>query len=304
MLLFTEEPIAMSRSIRPLLHFLHIIGALLLAGLLSGCSALQIGYNNAPSLTYWWLDSYVDFNEAQSPQVRADLAALHAWHRKTELPAYAATLRKLQQLAPANVRPEQVCDLSAEVRGHLQRLSDRAEPAITALAPALGKEQLDHLARQFEKRNRKWREEWLEGTPAQRQARRIDKTVERAEMFYGRLDEAQLAVIRNRVASSSFDAQLSYREALRRQQDMLQTLKEHAGGAAHATHVKAEILALLERSLNSPDATYRRHLETMVMEGCQTIAALHNSTTPAQRLRAIEVLQGYETDARTLAAEK
>lgn len=290
----------MSRSIR----LFHIIGALLLALLLPGCSAIQLGYNNAPGLGYWWLDSYLDFNAAQSLKVRAELAALQAWHRKSELPAYAGTLHQLQQLAPATVSPEQVCDLYSEVRARLQRISDRAEPAVTAITPTLKTEQLDHLARQFDKRNQKWREEWLDGTPAQRSSRRFEKAVERAEMLYGRLEEAQLAVIRSSIASSSFDAQRSYRETLRRQQDTLQTLKEHSAGTTRAPHVKAEILALLERTLNSPDAAYRSHMEKITAEGCRTLAALHNSSTPAQRRHALETLRDYEADARALASEK
>ncbi|MCX7224461.1 MAG: hypothetical protein NT071_02345, partial [Burkholderiales bacterium] len=50
----------------------RIIG-LLLALLLSGCSALRLGYSQAPELAYWWLDSYFDFTEAQTTRVRADL---------------------------------------------------------------------------------------------------------------------------------------------------------------------------------------------------------------------------------------
>ena len=77
----------------------HIIGAGLLLVFLGGCSAVRIGYNNAPALAYWWLDSYIDFNDAQAMQVRDSLNTLQAWHRKTELPAYAELLRQMQGAA-------------------------------------------------------------------------------------------------------------------------------------------------------------------------------------------------------------
>ena len=41
-----------------------IIGVLALV-LLSGCSALRFGYNQAPELVYWWLDNHVDVSPAQ-----------------------------------------------------------------------------------------------------------------------------------------------------------------------------------------------------------------------------------------------
>lgn len=293
----------MSLSIRPQALFPRIIGGLLLV-LLAGCSAIKIGYNNAPSLTYWWLDSYIDFSETQTRQVRDNLDALHAWHRKTELPAYATTLRQMQRLAPGPISAEQVCELLTVSRAHLQRLGEQSERAISALVPTLKPEQLRHLAQQFDKRNRKWREEWLDGTPAERSARRLKVAVERAEMLYDRLEEPQLAILRKGIATSSFDPNLSYREVLRRQQDIAQTLKEHSSEPARSAHIKAEMLALISRSLNSPDPVYRSYFEKMVAESCRTLAALHSSASPAQREYALNRLKGYEEDATTLASQE
>jgi hypothetical protein len=36
-----------------------------LALALGGCSALRLSYNNAPTLLYWWLDGYADFDKSQ-----------------------------------------------------------------------------------------------------------------------------------------------------------------------------------------------------------------------------------------------
>lgn len=292
----------MTRSIRPLALLPRIIGGLLLV-LLTGCSAVKLGYSSAPTLTYWWLDSYLDFNNAQSQPVRDSLAALHSWHRRNELPAYADTLRRLQQLAPGNVTPAQICEAGAEVQSHLRHLGVQAADAISTLIPTLKPEQLRHLARQFDKRNQKWRAEWLDVTPAELFERRLKQAVERAEMLYGRLEDAQLALLRQGIERSSFDPRLSYREILRRQQDILQILREHsANGASRPTHVQAEVLALLERLRRSPDPVYRAQQEKMTAEACAHLAALHNSTSKVQRSKALETLQDYEADARALAS--
>lgn len=294
-------------------RFFHIIGArlaqtrawwtvLLLGLLLSGCSAVRISYNNAPELAYWWLDSYLDFDEAQSLRLRADLTALQAWHRARELPAYLGSLEKVRRLAPTQITPAQVCDLLAELRSHGQTLLDQTEPAVAALAPTLKAEQLDHLARQFAKRNQKWRDEWLAGTPAERSARRLRQLTERTEMLYGRLEEPQRAILRASVASSAFDATVNYREALRRQQDMLQTLRQLQSGNLSELRARSQVRALLVRSMNSPEAGHRSYLEKTSQESCQAFAALHNSITPAQRLQMMETLRDYETDVRSLMA--
>ncbi|MFM8901356.1 MAG: hypothetical protein ACKOF9_15630 [Burkholderiales bacterium] len=55
-----------------------IIGALCcLPVLLAACSAARLGYGQGPTLAYWWLDGYVDFNEAQSLRVREDLINIY-----------------------------------------------------------------------------------------------------------------------------------------------------------------------------------------------------------------------------------
>ena len=52
---------------------------------LQGCSAVKLGYQQLPNLSYWWLDSAVSFNEAQSVQVKDALTQLHRWHKREEL---------------------------------------------------------------------------------------------------------------------------------------------------------------------------------------------------------------------------
>lgn len=279
---------------------LRIIGALLPL-VLMGCSAVKTGYNNAPTLVQWWLDDYISFTPAQTPQLKDSLSTLHNWHRQQELPRYAAQLQTLRQLAPQAVSPQQVCAQQDLLRGHLQRLGEQAADGISRLAPSLEAAQLAQLQRQFERQNAKWRKEWLDLSPAELAAHRLEKSTERAEDFYGRLNEAQLALLRDRIAISSFDAALLWRERLRRQQDMLAVLREHRNGERPA-HVRAEVLALVRRNLESPDPVFRQRFEQLLQENCQTLAALHNSSTDKQRRHLVDKLQSYENDVRELMA--
>ncbi|MEK9802601.1 MAG: DUF6279 family lipoprotein [Curvibacter sp.] len=280
----------------------RIIGALLLV-LLAGCSALQTGYNNAPSLLYWWLDGYVDFNGEQADPVRESLLSLQAWHRREELPAYAALLQRLQQDGAQDLTPAQACAHLGQVRGHLQRLGMQSAMTLAPLVPTLQPEQLRHLARQLEKHDRKWREEWLDGSPEELLQRRLKRTVSRYEDFYGRLSEAQRALLRQRLLEVGFDARLAWAERQRRQRDLLRVLQEHRQGDRPA-HVEAELLAWVQRSFEPPDPAVRAYLGQLFDQGCQTLATLHNSSSPGQRRRLVDKLQGYETDLRALAAAR
>jgi len=283
-------------------RFTRIIGVLALACLLPACSALKIFYNQAPDFAYWYLDGYVDFTGAQSLQVKDDLGKLQAWHRQTQLPAYIDTLRRLRQRMPADMDAGQVCAVFADVRSKLVAVSHRAEPVVAALVGTLQASQLTQLERQLAKGNADYRETFLDGPPRKGRDKRYKQAVSRAEMLYGPLEEKQLTVIGQRMDQSRFDAALFYAEKLRRQQDALQTLRALVAERASAEKTRLALRGLMERWLNSPIAAHRDHLEGLTQEGCQTFAALHNSTTPAQRSKALETLDAYEQDLRALSS--
>lgn len=288
----------------------RIIGLLVLLpliALLQACSAVKVAYNQAPELGYWFMDSYLDFNGAQSLRVKAGLGELQAWHRQSQLPAYVETLQKLQQQLRGDLSTAAACLIYEDVRRKLLAISDRAEPTVLALAPTLEPAQLTHMEGRFAKSNAEYREKFLEGTAAQKRAVRLKQAISRAEMLYGSLDDKQLAVLGQRIDQSLFDPALNYAERLRRQKDALQTLRTLTAPQASPVstdRVRVAMRSLFERSLNSPNPAYRDYFDRLTQDNCRTVAELHNSTTPAQRARAIETLANYEQDLRALMAQK
>ena len=279
----------------------RIISVLGLAALLSACSAVKIGYNQAPALVYWYLDGYADFTDAQSLQLKADLNRLQAWHRQTQLPAYADLLHKLQPLMLASITPAQACTVVLDVRSKLTTVSGQSEPALAALVVSLQPDQLLHMQRKFSRGNADYRKEFIDAPPAAIRTKRYEQAVSRAEMLYGPLESQQLRRIGQLVDQSGFNAALAYAERLRRQQDTLQTLRTLTPGNAAAARV--ELRALIERSMESPDTAYRAYFEKITLQGCRAIAELHDTTSPAQRQKALRVLKGYEQDFRALASQ-
>ena len=276
--------------------------------LLQGCSAIKLGYNNAPDLAYWWLDGYADLGEAQSRKLREDLARLHQWHRTSELPKIAELLQKARQLAAGTLSAEQVCGLYADARVRVDALVAQAEPAAVALISGLSAAQLSHIEAKFAKTNADWRDDWMDNGLAKRQAKRLKAAIERSEQFYGTLEERQIAVLRNAIAQSDFDPQFSYGERLRRQQDLLQTLRQMGAnsgdGKPGMPQATTALRAYLERSVHSPNPAYRAHQDKDLADNCATMAQLHNSASTEQRERALRRLAAYERDAREVAAQR
>jgi predicted secreted protein len=285
------------------LRLLRIIGVLVLAAALGACSAIKLGYANLPELGYWWIDRYLDFDEAQSRRVRAELHALHAWHRKQELPKVVALLGQVERALPGPVSARQACDWFSQLQDHLRVVADHAEPAVVATAMTLSPKQLRHLQRQYRKRDDDWRKDWIEVPAAEQKDKRFDQLLERAEMIYGRLDSPQRDVLRGTLEGSPFDAARVLAEREKRQQDMLETLRRVTTPGLSVDDARKLMRGAYERSMLPADPASRQYQQAMIDDGCRSFAALHASTTPQQRDQAVRRLRAWQRDLGELAAQ-
>lgn len=269
--------------------------------LLAGCSAIKLAYSSAPNVTYLWIDGYLDLNDSQSPAVREELAALHQWHRSVELPRYADMVGRASQLAMGEVTPQQVCAVVDESRQRFMAIVAQAGPAAATLGSSLTPQQIRHLQKKYDSNNKDFRKEWLDATPEQRRERRYDQVLDRSEMIYGTLAKPQREAIRRHVDASSFDAELTQAERLRRQRDAIQTLQKLMSDKPAPAQAQAMIRAYFERTLQSPDPVYRAYAKKLQEESCTSFAQAHATTTPAQRQTAEKRLKAYERDLREMA---
>jgi hypothetical protein len=282
----------------------RIIGLLALAAALSACSAIKLGYNNIDGLAYWWLDGYLDFSDEQTVRVREDLGRLHAWHRTSELPQFIALLQAMEQAAPADVTAAQACGFVTQAQQRLDALAERAEPAVVTLATGLTPEQLAHMERKYAKSNAEFGREWLKPPAGEIADKRAEKFVERGEMIYGKLDEAQRALVRQQLLQTPYDGKRLLAQRERRQRDTLLTLRKIAGQPIALAEARVQLRAYLDRQRQPTDAADRAFQQSMIDQACASAAALHNSTTAAQREAAVRRLRAYQRDLRELSAQR
>ncbi len=286
------------------MRWFNIIGVTVLSLTLGGCSVARLGYNNAPGLLYYWLDTYFDFDGAQTLAIREKLQALQDWHRKEELPQIADLLKNMQPFASQGVTPEQVCRLYGFVLERAQAPLNYLSPAIASLASTLSQAQITHIQAEFDKRNKQWREEWLDVKPSKQLERRQKQIKEQAEMFYGRLSDAQTAQIKSLLETAGYDPQRQYTETLRRQQDSISVLNLIRTSGLPPAQATTEIQNLFARSFASPDPEYHHYAERARQLSCNTVAQLHNTASTEQREKMLKTLMGYEADARALMTTK
>lgn len=271
--------------------------------MLAGCSALRLAYSQAPTFVFWWLDAHADFDDAQSQAARRAIDDWFDWHRRTQLPDYAALLARAAGEIRQDTTPERVCRWWQEIRTRTEVALDRAVPAVASIAATLSPQQLRHVEKRFAKSNDKFRGEYLDGDRDDRLRRLVRRTLERAERIYGSLDAAQRETVRRRLAESPLDPQRWLDERIARQRDAMTLLRRIGAGEVPKDEAEAAMRAWIATGFHSPREDYRRYFEQLEQFNCRFTAMLHNDTTPAQRQHAVERLRGWETDLRALADE-
>jgi len=275
--------------IRPILAVAALV-------LLQGCSAIKLGYQQLPTLSYWWLDSTVSFSNNQTPAVKDAIDKLYQWHRQEELPGYAALLQRTAELSTGQVQPGQLCRVVEEVQTRLDTLMRQAVVQAAPVAMALGPRQLSHLARHWERQNEEWEKEWLLGDAEARMERRLDKALSRYNSFYGELNTSQINLIKTQLTQSPWTAEWGRRDRHRRQQDLLSTLQRITQSNMTQAQAEAQLWGVWQRWLQPPDAGQRAVVQSLSQRACDNLAQLHNTATAEQRVRVARRLRAYERD--------
>lgn len=275
-----------------------------LALVLAACSAVRLAYNQAPSLGYWWIDGYADLNDAQTAVLRRDIDSFFAWHRSSELPSYINRLQQWQQLAAADSTSDQTCGQFKQVKAAYQRMIDRSLEPMARLATSLTPAQLQHMQGRYAKGNKEFEGNYVRVSSEERLENLLERATDRYETLYGDLSDAQLKLLRERIEQSPFDGPRVHAERLRRQSDLLKTLRElQAERSATPTTAVVALRGWHDRVMQSPTPGFSAYSDALVRSGCEQFAALHNTTTAEQRAHAVRVLKDYEIDLRSLVAQ-
>jgi hypothetical protein len=281
-----------------------LLTTLTLCLLLQACGAVKLSYNNADTLLYWWLDGYVDFTAEQKPRVKDELLAFQQWHRKTQLTEFAAMAETLQNQAAGEATASQLCANFDRAQKLLPMMTAYLEPSVLWLVTQITPDQIKSISDKYAKTNDKWRDEWQPETKRELYKNMQKSIRERVDNIYGRLTDAQQKMLLDSIAALPYDSKIAYAERLRRQQDMLTTLKDIQSkkltGQAAIDAAREPMRVLLQRNSTSPDTAYRAYFERYKTSQCEMFAKLHSSISPEQRAHAVSKLKDYERDFRSL----
>ena len=280
-----------------------------LLALLAGCSvALKVTYNQGPTLLYWWMDGYVDFEDEQSPRVHQLIEQWFQWNRREQLPDYIQLLQRGEALVMDPVlTPQTMCAAAEEVRRRLLGAFEHAVPSLAEVAVTLSPEQLKQLEKRFEKNNRKYRDEFMSPRREERVKASAKKAEERFELVYGPVGDAQHERIVQTASASPYDPEQWLAERRLLQQEIVQSLRtlqaaraSGANNAALVAQAQAALRQIGRHSAQSPREAYRSQQQRVWDYNCAFAAQLHNTMSPAQRQFAQRKLRRWEDDLRVL----
>lgn len=279
--------------------------ALAAACLLAACSLTRLAYSNA-ALAYanatpvlaWMVGDYVEMSDFQKGWVRERLAKTMAWHRASELPEYRRFFEWALARAEDGISVEDARAGHRELRARYHRLLEHMLPDMADFLMQLDAEQIIQLERRFAEDNRKIVKESVEGTPEERQARRVGKLLDHIEEWTGRLSDSQRELVAGRA--------LAFPELLEERLGDRGYRQAEALALARSRPSREQAIARLKFLLVDTDTWRRPDLLKKMRERDEQlfamIAALSATLSAEQRVHLQKRMRGFMRDIIELTA--
>jgi len=266
--------------------------------LAAGCSAMRIGYNQADVILAWRADDYFDFDPQQKQEFGKRLARLLDWHRRDQLPEYAAFLTEIRQRAQRRPTRDDAAWIVEGVKARFRSIVNRGVNDAADTLALLKPGNIRALEHKFEKDNKKFVHEYrLDGNMEQRKHARLERTLKQIKNWTGNLtheQEERIAALNNAIPSIDH---LRLQDRQRRQREFLAILRLRDN--------KPEFLPLLHNWLlhwergRVPD--YVTQFEDVFNKRVALFLEVERMLTPQQREHVLRKLQDYIDDMKVLA---
>lgn len=163
------------------------VACCLLLALLVGCSSTQFFYNRLDFLIPWYLSGYVDLDGSRRELLEDRVDAFLGWHRRSELPRYAALLARAEAMLDSPVTAPVVEDLAIAAEVEWVRLRDRAVDELINVGEALDDDQVDSFMATLRERQVEYEEKYLDRDDETYREEACDSLIDNLEDYLGRI---------------------------------------------------------------------------------------------------------------------
>ena len=277
---------------------LRVVGSLLVAVLLSGCS-IKMAYNNLDRLVRWGVSDYVDLTREQKQVLNREIKRIHYWHRVNHLPQYAEFTMGLATSWSDGVTLSQMEAAFDQITAWMEEVEEQATPLIIDMMVSLSDDQVAALPEKLEKSNVDIQEPEEQEDLATMQAAWADEASEGLQQFVGRLTSEQKTYIARRSLEYRPERQLWAEYRRRFQEDLMALLYKRADRNEFARGYRA-LVESRESYYGAELAEIFKHNQRLNMD---VAAHVLSDLTEKQSHRFVDELMELGQDFAELAAQ-
>lgn len=257
---------------------------LLLTGGVTACSMAGFGYDIAPRLAVRYADDYLQLSNRQEARALQLFEARKELHQRDELPRYAIFMVDVERRLEADPAPADIDYALEQVSEFWSLAIERTVPAITSILLDLDEDQVDALGRKLADSEERYRKRIEEHDPE----KELEERTEDIEEWTGKLDEEQLALVSERLATLN-DTRVAWLEwRIERNSRLMTLLRERTDAAALEEFLLKSWVSRenIDPALVEATDENRQRYIALLLE-------LNEMITPEQRERVEEKLADY-----------
>ncbi|QJR82569.1 hypothetical protein CA267_018325 [Alteromonas pelagimontana] len=262
---------------------------------LAGCSS-KLAYNNLDWLVYWYMDDYIELNDAQEKAFDKKLSGWLDWHRSQELQKYIEQLKTLRtDVENDNLTESQLLKHLSEATDHWHRVRNKLAPQLAAMAEKLEDEQVIRLFAALEADNKEEEEELqelLEESEEEQAKDHLEDMEEDMEERLGDLTHEQKAIIAR--FSPRFTS--THAEWLQYRRDTQQAARKLFATRQSNPDFVADLTYVMTHPDEYRSESYQQHRAQNRELYAQMAAAIAKTLTPEQKHKLLREINDTISD--------
>ena len=274
---------------------------LLLAIFLAGCGP-RLLYSHLDWLIPWYVSDYISLDSDQKNMLEKRLLKLLDWHCRTQLPAYATTLRALGRDLANSSEPVDAATLktyNTRLMALWKALLQKIGPDITAILATATDAQIDELFHNLDKQNQKFKKEYVDLPYDELIQNRAERMVKRTKYWISKLNPEQ------KQAVSDWSLQLTpiAVDWIQNRERIQSEARRLLGQRRDNPEFRTAMQKLILHPENVRSAEYQRKIDINTTATIKLLAQLIQLLTEKQRSYLLDRIESLAADFDTLSCD-
>ena len=278
-----------------------IAAIILIAVALTGCGP-RIVYHHLDWLIPWYVSDYISLDSDQKNMLEKRLAKLLDWHCRTQLPAYAVTLRALGRDLANSGDPVDAAALqvyNTRILALWQELLQQISPDITDILSLASDDQISDLFDNLAAQNQKFIKKYVDLPPDELTRNRQKRMVKRLKYWLSDLNPEQRQAILDwsMELTPIADQWVQNREAIQAEARRLLDLRDDD------LQFRSGMQGLIVHPENMRSVAYQRKIDINTGITLKLLVQLNQMLTEDQRSHLLDRIESLAADFDTLSCD-